>query len=91
MKRGFSILHLIELWKYNNNIFHELLEPVDSYFTKIFIFYSEASKGNPILQVFRNFLLNDTRFCIDKEQERKKGIPFLFDTDWKCIAVSEEG
>lgn len=31
-----------------DNIFHELLEPIDSHFSKIFTFYYEANNGNTL-------------------------------------------
>ena len=67
------------MWEYEN-LFHELLEPnsSDSNFTRSSVSsLKPVMERNPILKK-RNFLLNGTWFCIDKQQERKKEMLYHF-------------
>ena len=77
-----------------DNIFHELLEPIDSHFSKIFTFtfYYEANNGNTLsYKEFEEFsidLLNNMQLCIDKEQnkEEKNYVVFRYPSRLRCCA-----
>ena len=77
MKKG-KIFYRFCIYCMNRiKIFHELLEPTDSYFTKMITFYYEASNENFILpntgnitkhRKLNNILLNNTQLYIYKKQ-----------------------